>query len=217
MTRRLSGIYKIENTHNGKLYIGQTTQVRERLLQHKRLLKRDAHYNTHLQRSWNKHGDSRFAFSVVLYCEDYEATYYEQKIVDILDPSYNIRKKCVVSNYGRTMSDETKKKLSIAHTGRVFTEEHKKKLSLAKVGKPGNAYGTKRSVKQRLEYSRKYSGKNHSQYGTHRSEETKKKISLAQKGSKSYWYGKKRSEEAKRKTSETLKKTWTKRKKESAK
>ena len=62
-------------------------------------------------------------------------TYYEQSLVDLYDPAYNICKKCVTSALGTTRSEESKKKMSDAKMGENHwnlgghhSEEHKKKI-----------------------------------------------------------------------------------------
>lgn len=63
-------IYKITNTINNKVYIGQT--IRNPLLrkeEHFNNLKNGIHHNSHLQHSFNKYGDV-FKFEVIETCPD---------------------------------------------------------------------------------------------------------------------------------------------------
>ncbi len=62
------GIYGIFNFLNGKLYIGSTNNLKSRLRQHKKGLKKQKHKNKYLQNSWNKYGESAFEFHVIEYC-----------------------------------------------------------------------------------------------------------------------------------------------------
>jgi group I intron endonuclease len=64
-----SGIYKIVNIVNKKVYIGKASNIYTRFRSHKSYLRRNAHYNNHLQRSWNKYGENSFKFEVIEYCE----------------------------------------------------------------------------------------------------------------------------------------------------
>jgi group I intron endonuclease len=66
------GIYKIENKVNGKVYVGQSVNIESRWKAHKSELRRDTHYNTHLQKSWNKYGEDNFEFSVIEECLEQE-------------------------------------------------------------------------------------------------------------------------------------------------
>ena len=62
------GIYEIYNKINCKRYIGQSINVRTRLLKHRNFLNKNKHQNNHLQNSWNKHGEDNFEFRVLEYC-----------------------------------------------------------------------------------------------------------------------------------------------------
>lgn len=64
-----SGIYMIQNLVNGKIYIGQSVQLNKRIQSHKRTLKNNKHYNSHLQRSYNKYGFENFKFIIVENCD----------------------------------------------------------------------------------------------------------------------------------------------------
>jgi group I intron endonuclease len=58
-------IYKIINTHNGKFYVGSTTNTQERFRVHRKRLRSNKHHCRHLQASWNKYGESCFVFCVI--------------------------------------------------------------------------------------------------------------------------------------------------------
>ena len=64
-----SGIYKITNILNGKSYIGLSSNIKQRWVQHKRNLNNNVHHNLHLQSAWNKYGKKYFTFSVLEYCD----------------------------------------------------------------------------------------------------------------------------------------------------
>ena len=57
-----SGIYKILNNINGKIYIGSTKNFNKRWVTHKYLLRLNKHENKHLQYAWNKYGEVHFEF-----------------------------------------------------------------------------------------------------------------------------------------------------------
>lgn len=59
-------IYSIINTVNGKRYIGQTTQTKEkRWTRHRTELNTRSHGNLHLTRAWHKYGKAAFKFEVI--------------------------------------------------------------------------------------------------------------------------------------------------------
>lgn len=65
----ISGIYKIENTENHKIYIGQSNNIYGRWYDHQNDLNTNKHHNAHLQRAWNKYGEDKFDFSILEICD----------------------------------------------------------------------------------------------------------------------------------------------------
>lgn len=76
------GIYEIRNKKNEKVYIGQSVNTDARFARHIRDLKRETHYNIHLQRSFNKHGENQFELLVLEECKESQLTEKEQKWID---------------------------------------------------------------------------------------------------------------------------------------
>lgn len=62
---KISGIYKIENIVNGKLYIGSSIDIYKRWKEHKTELENKCHHSIHLQRAWDKHGEENFKFEIL--------------------------------------------------------------------------------------------------------------------------------------------------------
>nr|DAU04495.1 MAG TPA: intron associated endonuclease [Caudoviricetes sp.] len=62
------GIYKIENKVNGKVYIGQSIDIKIRWYNHRKELNGNRHHNEHLQNAWNKYGESQFIFNIIEEC-----------------------------------------------------------------------------------------------------------------------------------------------------
>lgn len=89
-----SGIYAIKNTLNNKMYIGSTACFKTRWRRHRQCLRGGYHHSLHLQRSYDKLGESRFVFIILEECENIRETLIllEQKYMDELRPDYNIRK-----------------------------------------------------------------------------------------------------------------------------
>lgn len=63
--RRTEGIYLIENTVNGRCYIGASTRVGPRWQAHRYSLREGNHHNAALLADWVLHGESAFRFTVV--------------------------------------------------------------------------------------------------------------------------------------------------------
>ena len=86
-------IYKIENTVNGKVYIGQTKDPERRKKEHFGGLKRNKHENPYLQSAWNKYGEDNFNFEVIDSGENYnqlEKYYIEKYKSNNSNYGYNI-------------------------------------------------------------------------------------------------------------------------------
>lgn len=61
----IPGVYKIENTLSGNVYVGSSKDIYGRWVQHKRDLKKQQHHCVYLQRAWDKYGESNFIFEVL--------------------------------------------------------------------------------------------------------------------------------------------------------
>lgn len=195
----LCGVYKITNNVNGKVYIGQSINIKERWKDHIRTLNKQNSHSTLLQRAWNKHKPESFSFEILELCmeddlDDVEIKYIE--LYDSINNGYNIesggnknkrmseetKKKIGNANRGRHHSDETKRKMSESRTGKnngmfgkSHSEESKKKMSDSKIGRPGHKctdYQKERAKQANL--------------GKDVSEETRKKISEANIGNVPY-------------------------------
>ena len=95
-----SGIYKIVNKINGKIYIGSSVNMKQRWQSHKYHLRRGVHHNPYLQNSWNKYGEDSFEHVVLFECEKNILTIEEQKILKSYQPYdrsviYNIDKNAI--------------------------------------------------------------------------------------------------------------------------
>lgn len=89
------GIYKITMRAYPKpriLYIGQSKYLKERIRDHKVLLRKGKHHNQHLQNIYNKHGFSGMVFEVICNCSISELDTMEQFYIDELKPECNIVK-----------------------------------------------------------------------------------------------------------------------------
>ena len=175
-----TGIYKIENVVNGHCYIGQSINIKQREYAHFSYLEKNKHHNIYLQRAYKKHGKENFVFIPLVYCESFELTRYEQKLVDIFSPEYNIHKECVNSPKGTKHTPEEIQKISLSSIGRKHTEETKKKISQILIG---NTYASGNTNWLGKKHTEEYK-RNMSLIKQNQSEETRKKNSQANTGKK---------------------------------
>jgi group I intron endonuclease len=61
----MRGIYKITNTINNKMYIGETLDIEKRWSDHKRQLNNYTHKNKMLQSEWKQYGGENFKFEAI--------------------------------------------------------------------------------------------------------------------------------------------------------
>jgi len=173
MDLQKGGIYFIISLVDDKRYIGRSIDIKRRLNEHKRELRKNIHDNKHLQNAWNKYGETNFIFVPFLFCDVETSIIEEQKQLDTFfkhekgNLLFNISKSSMcgpaeiehrraISEGGKKrapISEETRAKLKAARARKVFTEEERAKISAASKG-------------------RKHT------------EETKKKLSIASKGRK---------------------------------
>lgn len=154
-----SGIYTIKNIINGKIYIGSAVNIEKRLYAHKWALQGSNHCNIHLQRAWDKYGESSFSFEKYLICEKKNLIFYEQLTIDASIVRYgreNIYNLCLTagSTLGRKHSEATKIKIGLTSkgrwTGRHHTEETKRKMSKAQKGRIITPEARKKISKARM-------------------------------------------------------------------
>lgn len=146
-------IYRVLNTSNGKMYIGQTTQsFDKRKARHITQFINRTHPNKHFTAAYHMYSGA-FEWDVIDIAyskeeldtkEDFWIQYY-----DTVNPvcGYNKRTggsagkftldaRIRMSNAAknRIISQETRKKLSIAGKGRQFSDVHRNRIATAKVG-----------------------------------------------------------------------------------
>lgn len=183
-----SGIYKITNIENGKLYIGSAVNIKKRFSVHKSLLNNNKHHSRYLQHSWNKHTFEKFIFEVLEYVKDLKMLIdREQHWLDELE-SYNIENgynMCEIAGsvFGLTHTNETKLKMRNTKLGKptwnkgktnIYSEETIKKMSDSKIGSKW-MIGKKPSNETKLKMR-------NSKLGKSASEGTKLKMSVTRMG-----------------------------------
>jgi group I intron endonuclease len=156
-----AGVYAIENTADGKLYVGSVVRGFERRWrQHRSGLRAVRHHSRYLQRAWNKHGETTFRFAILEICPAELCVEREQWWIDLLRPAYNMsptagsplgvkhtlatRTKVSAAMIGHRNSlgykhgAEARAAMSSAQRGRVVTPETRARISAAKKGRQGN-------------------------------------------------------------------------------
>jgi group I intron endonuclease len=102
----ITGIYKIENTVNHKVYIGQSTNIIKRLKAH---IKNEQ--NGHLRSSFEKYGLDNFSFEVIK--QTYDLDYWEIFLIQIYHATndkygYNM----AIGGEGGNLGPKVNKKIS---------------------------------------------------------------------------------------------------------
>lgn len=149
-----SGIYQIRNLVNGKVYVGSAINLHRRCYDHFVQLRNNKHNNQHLQRAFNKYGESSFIFEIIEFVPDRQMLIEREQhyinTFNVVEEGYNIcptagstlgrphtettKLKLTGANnpmFGKHHTAESKKKLSQSLKGRIFSEEHRHNLSIA--------------------------------------------------------------------------------------
>lgn len=177
--KNLTGIYKIKNLINDKIYIGKT-EVRfvERYWNHVWKLNNRSHDNKYLEKSWWKYGDTNFVFEVVhILDNDEDINNLENYYIELFD-SFN-------NGYNLTMGGEGKR-------GYVTSDKAKMIIGAKnKINNLGKKHSEETKIKMRKS-SRHLSPSPQTiekiklaRTGIKASNETKEKLRLLNLGSKS--------------------------------
>jgi len=145
ITQEDSGIYRITNLSNNKVYIGSSLNITRRIKDHLYKLGLGKHHSVLLQRAWDKYGWEYFDIDILESCDKNLLQDREQYYLDLYESysprkGYNISKDTLCFGRGLKHSIEWKQKMSerqMGHVGYNFshTEEAKEKIRLAQVGK----------------------------------------------------------------------------------
>ena len=150
------GISIIRNKVNGKVYIGQSWNIKSRIADHKRNLKNNKCGNIHLQRAYNKYGVENFEFEVLA-----DLSYIKMLNKDVAQIVLDENEKYWIDYFGGKDCNDNYN-IREGGWGGTYSEEHKIKMSKLKQGK--------------------FSGELNPMYGKHHSEYTKQLISKNRKG-----------------------------------
>ena len=115
-----SGIYIIRNITNNKVYVGSAKNIRQRLHEHKSMLRNNKHSSKYLQNAYNL-DSKKFLFSILECVSIENLIKREQYWLDFfrcfnkLNGYNNVP--IAYSSLGRKFSEETKEKIRQSHLG----------------------------------------------------------------------------------------------------
>lgn len=128
----ISGIYKITNLVNLKIYIGSAVCFYNRFRLHISDLLNNNHYNDHLQAAFNKYGIGNFKFEIIKICKDKQLEDCERcyiKVLKVRNPKIGYNKnEDPYTRLGAILSKETREKISNSLKGRKLSEKSLEKL-----------------------------------------------------------------------------------------
>lgn len=130
------GIYVITSP-SGKQYVGSSANILARWQSHIYTLRAGIHGNKLLQRAWLKYGET-LNFSAILVCEKQDLIFYEQRVMDMLQPDYNICK-AAGSRRGIPNSPQVRAKISAGNKGKTISAAHIASARLKNTGKVRSA------------------------------------------------------------------------------
>lgn len=180
-------LYKITNTIDNKVYIGQSNKENERWRQHKYFARQDEPIQ-YVHRAMKKYGIENFSYEVIAMCRTQEDADETEKTLIIQYDSQNKENGYNISRggdliwnrglpkeqqpmYGKHHSEESRKKISKSSTGKEMpphTDEYKENMSRIMTGRILTDEWKKKIGQAHI--------------GMKHSEESKKKMSLSQKG-----------------------------------
>ena len=130
-----SGIYLIVNNNNGRVYVGQSKNIKARIAVHKRKLKSGIHPNNYMMNDYNKYFGENFKFEILENC-----------FVKNLD----IREKYWISFFDSIQSDKGYNRESGGTRGKVYDAE--RIMSIKGKGNPmygkNHSYEAKNSIRK---------------------------------------------------------------------
>jgi group I intron endonuclease len=121
-----SGIYGFVCKTTGKLYIGSSINLSDRLYRHIK----GTRSNVKLQNAINKYNLHDFIFIVFEYCQPEDLIFREQIYIDSLKPEYNILKTAGSLLGFKHSADSIAKMSRSGESNPFFRKTHSQKLSL---------------------------------------------------------------------------------------
>lgn len=182
MKKKISGIYKIENLINHKVYIGQSKDIKFRLYQHKH-----CESNKHLKCAFEKYGIENFSFEIIK--ETYDRNYWEIFLIQIYHATddnfgYNIEDGGSYGSPIRTEEEKEKYREKQREIYRNLPDSEKKRLAKEHSEKIRKRINEQGATEAELKYQNTLKGDGNPMFGRHRTEEEKKYLSELHKGKK---------------------------------
>jgi hypothetical protein len=108
-----TGIYKIVSRIDGKVYVGRSKNIQDRLWHHFEKLQKGKHHNRHLQSAFKKYGNENFYSEIICLCSIEELKLKEGEYISIYKSAndkfgYNIANE----EHGSTYHSEETKQLA---------------------------------------------------------------------------------------------------------
>lgn len=115
------GIYRIVNLKNNKVYIGSSINIEKRFREHLSLLRKNIHFNNHLQNAFNKYGENNFKFEKLIEVPEEMLLLKEEEYIKknlAIKNGYNILNKPTSGMKGFRHSNKSKGIMSRKKTGK---------------------------------------------------------------------------------------------------
>ena len=149
------GIYQIHCSATGKVYIGRSSDINERILGHLYILRKGTHYNRELQLDFNTFGESTFSCKVlkILSENDNEKLATEEQFfISGFDPSQLYTKRNSNSGaFADSITEDTRKKLGDRQKGdknHFYGKKHNAaKISEMKTNNPASRNEVKDKIR----------------------------------------------------------------------
>jgi len=133
------GVYKIVHVPTGRAYIGSTNSFGVRFYDHRRLLAKGKHFNSRLQRAWDKHGSGSFEFVIVLEMTNataVERLLVERNLISVASSVFNtVTNPTLPLFLGRHHTKEARRRISAGNKLKKLSVQHRQRLVEVNLGR----------------------------------------------------------------------------------
>lgn len=217
-------IYKIINTQNNKYYVGSCVDAEARKKRHFTDLRAKRHHCIHLQRAFDRYGESCFVFEIVQRCSKKQRQKLEQEYLNELDNStmYNVsssasggdliknhpnraeiikKTTAILVEYNKTEESRERNRRNVGEKnpnfGKRWSQELKDKMSKRKKEDWENL-----DPESKEQWIKNMGIANNNFWTSEQGDEKRKVLSVKNSGEGNPFYGKTHSDEYKKKQSE---------------